>query len=120
MGIMSGMAMGGGILLVPALVFFVGTEQHVAQGVCLATFIPTAIVAVTTHARQGNVNFKLALYIIIGSVIGALIGSNLASSFSSVALKKIFGVFLVGIGIYQFIAKPKIKTDLKSKHNTIK
>lgn len=103
------MALGGGILLVPCLIYFVGTEQHIAQGISLATFIPTSIVAIFTHAYQGNVDFKLALYIVSGSVVGALIGSSFASSLSPNILRKIFGVFLIAIGIYEILAKPKLK-----------
>lgn len=108
-GILSGMALGGGILLVPSLIYLVGTEQHIAQGVSLATFIPTSIVAIVTHANQGNVDFKLALHIIVGSILGALIGSSIASILSPNILRRIFGIFLIVIGFYEILAKPKLK-----------
>ena len=109
MGILSGLAIGGGTLLVPALVFLVGTQQHVAQGVSLAVFIPTAIVAIITHARQGNVKFKLALYLIAGSVVGAVGGSLLASHLDGELLRKIFGFFLIVMGIYEYVCKSKLE-----------
>lgn len=108
MGILSGLAIGGGTLLVPALIYLVETEQHVAQGVSLAAFIPTALVAVVTHYRQGNVKIKLALYLIVGSVGGAVIGSLLAHNLNARILKKIFGVFLIAMGIYEYMGKSKL------------
>ena len=107
-GILSGLAIGGGTLLVPALIFFIGTSQHVAQGISLASFLPTALVAVITHYRQGNVKFKLASLLIIGSVAGAIIGATIASRFSPEILKKIFGFFLILMGLYEYFGKAKL------------
>lgn len=109
MGILSGLAIGGGTLLVPALIYLVGTKQHIAQGVSLAAFIPTAIVAVITHYRQGNVKVKLAGYLAVGSLVGAVFGSLLASSLDANILKKIFGFFLIGMGIYEYTCKSKLE-----------
>ncbi|NLW25078.1 MAG: sulfite exporter TauE/SafE family protein [Clostridia bacterium] len=117
MGILSGLAIGGGTLLVPALIYLVGTEQHVAQGVSLAAFIPTALVAVVTHYRQGNVKIKLALYLIVGSVGGAVIGSLLAHNLNARILKKIFGVFLIAMGIYEYMGKSKLARIKEMENN---
>ena len=107
MGILSGLAIGGGTLLVPALVIFMGISQHTAQGICLASFIPTAMVAVITHYRQGNVKAKLALCLALGALLGAVIGSILASKVEAPLLRKIFGFFLIAMGIYEFFAQGK-------------
>lgn len=109
MGILSGLAIGGGTLLVPALIYLVGTKQHIAQGVSLAAFIPTAIVAVFTHYKQGNVKFPLAGYLAVGSVVGAVFGALLASNLNAEILKKIFGLFLIGMGIYEYTCKSKLE-----------
>ncbi|MFZ5942597.1 MAG: sulfite exporter TauE/SafE family protein [Bacillota bacterium] len=109
MGILSGLAIGGGTLLVPALIYLVGTKQHVAQGVSLAAFIPTAVVAVFTHHKQGNVKFKLAAYLAAGSLAGAVAGSLLAGSLDAYILKKVFGFFLIGMGIYEYAGKSKLE-----------
>lgn len=117
-GILSGMAIGGGTLLVPALVFFSAVQQHTAQGVSLASFLPTALVAVITHYRQGNVKFRLAGTLIIGSISGAIIGATIASNFSPQLLKKIFGVFLIFMGLYEYLGKSKVeKITLKKTPN---
>jgi uncharacterized membrane protein YfcA len=94
---------------VPALVILLDVPQHTAQGVCLASFIPTAIVAVITHLKQGNVKIKLALCLIIGALVGAVIGSTLANMVDAAFLRKIFGVFLIIMGIYEFCCKPRVK-----------
>ncbi len=107
MGILSGLAIGGGTLLVPALVIFMGIGQHVAQGICLASFIPTAVVAVVTHYRQGNVNIRLALCLTVGALAGAVVGAALASKVDAQLLRRIFGFFLIAMGIYEFFGKPK-------------
>ena len=106
-GILSGLAVGGGTLLVPALIFFQGVSQHAAQGVSLASFLPTSAVAVVTHYRQGNVKPKLALYLAIGAIIGAIAGASIAAHISDKWLERIFGVFLIGMGIYEFCCKGK-------------
>lgn len=115
MGILSGLAIGGGTLLVPALVFLVGTKQHIAQGVSLAVFIPTALVAIITHTKQGNVKFKLALYLMVGSIIGAVGGSLLASQLNPELLRKIFGFFLIAMGIYEYFGKSKLEKKMEKE-----
>jgi len=109
MGILSGMAIGGGTLLVPALVILLGVSQHTAQGVCLAAFIPTAVVAVITHYRQDNVNIRLAACLTIGALIGAAAGASLANLTEAALLRKIFGFFLISMGLYELWGKVKIE-----------
>jgi len=104
-GILSGLAVGGGTLLVPALVFLTDITQHAAQGVSLLSFIPTSSVAVYTHYRQGNVRPRLAFYLVLGTVAGAVAGAMIAAKISAPVLAKIFGLFLMGMGIYEFCHK---------------
>ncbi len=115
-GILSGLAVGGGTLLVPALVFLKGIPQHTAQGVTLLSFIPTAAVAVITHYRQGNVRPHLALLLAFGTIGGAVIGSLIAVRIPAGLLKKIFGLFLMGMGIYEFCCKAKLSKRDKAKN----
>jgi len=99
--------MGGATFLVPALVVFLNYDQHIAQGVGLAFFLPTGIVAAITHYRQGNVKVKLALYLVIGGLFGAVVGSLLALNISTFFLKKIFGVFLISMGLCEYFGRCK-------------
>lgn len=97
--------MGGATFLVPALVVLLNTDQHVAQGIGLAFFLPTGIVAAITHYRQGNVKVKLALYLVIGGLFGAVIGSLLALNTPTFLLRKIFGIFLISMGLCEYFGK---------------
>lgn len=106
-GIISGMGIGGGTILIPALVFLVGTDQHIAQSINLASFLPTAAVAIFIHAKNKNIKFKIALSIVIFGIIGAIIGSKMAVALSSNTLKRCFGIFLLFMGVYEFFRKGK-------------
>ena len=106
-GIISGMGIGGGAILIPALVIFVRPEQHIAQSTNLLFFIPTAIIALIIHVKNKSIHFKTAFPIIIFGVLGAYIGSKLAISISGIVLKKWFGIFLLAMSIYEFTRHTK-------------
>lgn len=106
-GIISGMGIGGGTILIPALIIIFNTSQHTAQSINLLSFIPTAIVALATHIRNKNVEIKLSIKLVAGGVIGAVAGSTLASYISSSLLRKLFAVFLFFMGIYEIFYKKK-------------
>ena len=108
-GIISGMGIGGGAILLPALVIFVNPEQHVAQSVNLLFFIPTAIVALAIHIKHKNVNFKRGIPIMLFGLAGAILGSKLALAMDGDILRKIFGIFLLVMGLYEIFVKSKIK-----------
>jgi uncharacterized protein len=104
-GIISGMGIGGGVLLIPALVFFAGASQHTAQGANLLFFIPTAITALVIHITNKRVDFKLAIPVIITGLLGAYAGAGLAFHLSAPVLRKLFGLFLLIMGIYEIFRK---------------
>ncbi|WP_425446050.1 sulfite exporter TauE/SafE family protein [Dethiothermospora halolimnae] len=106
-GIISGMGIGGGTILIPSLIFFANLNQHQAQGINLIVFIPIAIVALITHFLKKNLCFKIAIPLIITGLIGAYIGSKIAITISSDTLRKIFGVFLLLMGLYEFFYNPE-------------
>lgn len=108
-GVLAGLAVGGGTLLVPGLVLIQGTPQHVAQGISLFIFLPTSILAILTHFRYGNVQWKLAVKLAIGGVIGSFLGAKLAHVLQPTLLRKIFAIYLLAMGIYQLLASPKQK-----------
>ena len=112
-GIISGMGMGGGTILIPALGFAVNPEQHIAQSVNLLYFVPTAVIALIIHIKNRRIDFKMALPIIIFGMFGALFGSWLAIRLAGNDLKKLFGVFLLAMGIYEFFRKGKGKESAK-------
>lgn len=106
-GIISGMGIGGGAVLIPALVFLANTPQHAAQCTNLVYFIPTAIVALIVHIKNKCINFRIAIPIILFGLAGAYAGSRLAASISGKTLGKLFGVFLLFVGCYELLRKGK-------------
>jgi len=111
-GVISGMGIGGGALLIPALTFFLGYSQQNAQGLNLLFFLPTAIVAVITHHKQDNIEAKLLLKLIIPGVLFAIAGALLAVRIDSHLLRRLFGGFLLIVGVSEFFRK-SATTDKK-------
>jgi uncharacterized protein len=105
-GILSGMfGVGGGILIVPALVFFVGMTQHEAQGTSLGLMLlPIGIMAAMNYYKTGNLNIKFGLIIAFAFVIGGYFGSKISLQLDQLLLKKLFGgiMFLVSLKLIFF------------------
>lgn len=100
-GVLSGLVgVGGGIIIVPALMLLLGFNQHEAQGTSLGLLLlPIGILAVINYYKQGYIDIKVVLIMAVAFTLGAWLGSKLSLSLSDVALKKIFAVFLVVIAI---------------------
>lgn len=96
-GLLSGMVgVGGGILMVPALVFFLGLTQHGAQGTSLAVMLPpVGILACMNYYKAGALNWKFAVIIGITFVVGGYLGSKVAIGIDERMLRKIFGVVML-------------------------
>lgn len=106
-GILSGLlGIGGGILIVPALVLVFGLSQHLAQGTTLALMVPPiGLLAAWTYYKQGFVDIKIAALICLGFFIGGLIGAKCASSINPIMLKKFFGIALLIAALKMILAK---------------
>ncbi|MCL5261048.1 MAG: sulfite exporter TauE/SafE family protein [Gammaproteobacteria bacterium] len=104
-GILSGfLGIGGGTLIIPALVIFFGFSQKLAQGTSLAAMVPPiGILAAYVYWKAGNVDIKSAIFIASGILLGALIGGTLAQYLPDAILKKVFAVFLVIIAIKMWL-----------------
>lgn len=103
-GVLSGLVgIGGGIILVPVLLYIFRTDMQVAAGTSLAVIIPTAIAGVLTHFSAGNVSLKLSLAIAPGAIAGAMLGAYLASILPADTLKRIFAVIMVIMSIRIFL-----------------
>lgn len=103
-GIFAGMGMGGGTLLIPILTIFLDVEQRLAQGINLIVFVPMSIVALIIHCKNHLVDFKIGIPIIISGLIASIGGSLLAMGLNNIVLQKLFGVFLLGVGLWQIVA----------------
>jgi uncharacterized protein len=96
-GLLSGLVgVGGGIIIVPALVFFLGFGQHQAQGTSLGILLlPAGIFAVISYYKQGYIDLKVVLILFAGFLVGGWLGSKISIGMSETALKKIFAVLLI-------------------------
>lgn len=100
-GAFSGLiGIGGGVIIVPALIYLFGFEQHLAQGTTLALLVPPiGILAAWTYYKQGFVDVKVAVLVALGFFLGGLIGARIAVSLPQPILKRIFGIALLFISL---------------------
>lgn len=96
-GMLSGIVgLGGGVIIVPALVYILGYNQHLAQGTTLAMMLPPiGILAVMEYSKKGFVDFKVAGILCAGFIVGAFLGSRLATGLPEIALKRVLGAVLI-------------------------
>ena len=106
-GIVGGsLGLGGGIIIVPALVFIVGLTQHQAQGTSLAVLLfPIGILGVINYTKRDYVNFKFAFILIIAFVLGSYLGSLISVNLPAKTLRKVFGIFMLLISIKMIFDK---------------
>jgi hypothetical protein len=95
-GALSGLVgVGGGIIIVPALVFLLGFNQLQAQGTSLGLLLlPIGIIAVINYYKQGYVDIKVIGIMSVAFVLGGWLGSKIALSISQEIVKKIFAIVL--------------------------
>ena len=101
-GISSGLfGIGGGVLIVPALVFLMKFPIHKAIGTSLAILLPpVGAAAVWAYYRSGNVDLRAALLIAAMLLIGAWLGAQLANRLDAQNMRTLFGIFLIALGCY--------------------
>jgi uncharacterized membrane protein YfcA len=96
-GFLGGMVgIGGGVLIVPALVLILGLSQHKAQGISLAMILfPVGILGVINYYKKGYVDFKYAGLLAVGFLIGSYVGSKFSLSLPQETVKKVFAVVMI-------------------------
>jgi hypothetical protein len=101
-GVASGLfGIGGGVVIVPALIYLAKFSQHAAIGTSLAILLPpVGLLAVLEYYRHGNVDLKAALIVAIAFMAGGWIGAHLANHLSGNLLKLLFGIFVLAMGGY--------------------
>jgi uncharacterized membrane protein YfcA len=106
-GFLSGMVgIGGGIIIVPMLVYFLGFEQHTAQGTALFMFLfPIGILGVMNYYNKGFVDMKTAAFICSTFIIGSYFGSKLAISIDKATVTKVFGIIFLIISLKMIFGK---------------
>jgi len=102
-GIAGGMfGLGGGAIMVPAMVLLMGLDQKLATGTSIAAqILPIGILGALVYHRSGNLRISWALVVAIGLVVGNLIGALVATQpfISNEAMKKAYGIFLFAVGV---------------------
>ena len=106
-GILSGLTgVGGGIIIVPALIYFFGYSSHLAQGTTLALLVPPiGILAAWAYYQKGFVDIPGAALIAAGFVAGTVVGSKLGLGLSEEALRKVFAVLLIVVAAKMLLQK---------------
>jgi uncharacterized membrane protein YfcA len=106
-GVLSGLiGIGGGVIIVPALVFIFGLTQHQAQGTTLALLVPPiGILAAWTYYKSGYVDIRIAALVAAGFFAGSVLGARIATGLSSAVLEKVFGVALLLISLKMIFGK---------------
>ena len=106
-GVLSGLiGIGGGIFIIPALVYLFGFSQLQAQGTTLALLVPPiGVLAAWTYYARGYVDLRMAAFICLGFFFGGLFGARIATGLPNVVLQKIFGMVLLLIAIKMILGK---------------
>ncbi len=106
-GLLSGLfGIGGGIIIIPGLMFLKGFSQLKAQGTSLIAMLPpVGILAFMQYYKKGNTNILAGVIICIAMLISAKFGGQLANVLPVSVMKKAFGIFVILIGIKIFIGK---------------
>jgi hypothetical protein len=100
------LGIGGGIIIVPSLLFLMGFSQHEAQGTYLAVLLfPIGILGVVNYYKHGYVHFKYAAILIAAFLLGSYLGSLLAVNLPDKVLTKIFGIFMLFVSIKMILGK---------------
>lgn len=107
-GIIGGMGMGGGTILIPALTLLLGVEQRLAQATNVIAFLPMAALALPKHRQNGLLRTDKIAFVIIPALLASAAFGVLMAALPPDALRKVFGVFLIALGVKQLF-------DLKNK-----
>ena len=106
-GVLGGMVgLGGGIIIIPALIMLLGLGQKEAQGTSVAIMLPPiGILAVLNYYKAGYVTVKFALVIALAFILGGWFGSKIAIAMPDVIMKKVFAVIMIVIAIKMIVSK---------------
>jgi hypothetical protein len=104
--IAGGMGVGGGIIIVPALVLIFGMSQHQAQGTSLAVLLPPiSFLAVIKYHKDGYIDYKFAIILAVAFFLGSYLGGLIAVNLPAKILKKIFGILMLFAGLRMIFGK---------------
>ena len=119
-GVLSGLfGIGGGIVIVPALLFVAKMQTQTATGTSLgALLLPVGALGAWAYWRGGHLDLRASLWIALGLFFGAYVGARLAQSMSPLMLKRIFAVFLVLVAIRMWVSTKDTASARRGKGTT--
>ncbi len=108
-GFLGGMVgIGGGVIIVPALVLLLGMSQHLSQGISLTLLMfPVGILGVINYYKKGYVDFRYAGLLAVGFLLGSYLGSRFSLSLSQDVVKKIFAVVMILLALKMLFSDKK-------------
>jgi uncharacterized membrane protein YfcA len=106
-GVLSGfIGIGGGVVIVPALIYFLSMSQHEAQGTSIALMLPPiGILAAMNYYKAGTLNIKYALVVAATFIIGGYIGSKISLQLPAEVVKRVFGFIMLAVALKMIISK---------------
>ncbi|MFT6844208.1 MAG: putative membrane protein YfcA [Flavobacteriales bacterium] len=106
-GVLSGfIGIGGGVVIVPALIYFLSMSQHEAQGTSIALMLPPiGILAAMNYYKAGTLNIKYALVVAATFIIGGYIGSKISLQLPAEVVKRVFGFIMLVVALKMLISK---------------
>lgn len=106
-GIFSGLiGVGGGLIMIPLFVLFIGLNQHEAQGLSLAVMLPpVTLLAALNYHQAGAINWKMALIVSSFFIIGGYFGSKFALKIDQQILRKVFGIVILIVALKMIFGK---------------
>jgi len=116
-GIISALGMGGGTILIIFLSIFLGIDQHRAQANNIIFFVPTSITAIIMNIKNKNIKWDIAKIICPFGIIGAIVGAIISINIDTIILKKLYGVFLGIIAIYEILCLTMMHKNNSKTHN---
>ena len=110
-GILSGFGVGGGTLLLVYMTAVAGPEQRLAQGINLLYFLPAALMALPSHVRNGYVEKRALVPAVSAGLLCAGLSAWVATAMEVGLLRRCFGLFLIGVGLWELLGKRKQPAD---------
>ena len=108
------LGVGGGIIIVPALVTIFAFGQHEAIGTSLAIIVPTAIVSTFAHHRAGRVIWKLAAFAGVAGAIGAVAGVKVGLAMDPELLRRLFAILLAALSVRMALRAKRLHAESRS------
>jgi uncharacterized protein len=105
-GVLSGLlGVGGGLIIVPGMVFALRTRQHVANATSLAAIVPTAVAGVAAFGKASAVDWRIGALLLAGSIPGARGGALVVNRIPGPQLRLLFGVFVIAVGVLLLVTR---------------